>query len=160
MTRVRKAGLGLVLIGLLLLAACNQPFLYERQSNIPGASWRSLDTLQFKLEIPDDTSSYYLVATIRHTHQYEFRNVWIKLGLKAPGQDSTVFTDFNLPLATTDNWLGTGMDDVYERRVRLFQNPVRFNKKGTVTFTLQQIMREDPLQHILQAGLRLEPVRR
>ncbi len=160
MNWIHKAGLGFFLAGLTLLAACNQPFLYEKLSNIPGASWRSKDTLHFTLEIPEDTTAYYLIATIRHTSKYEFRNVWIKLGLKAPGQDSAVFTDFNLPLATAENWSGTGMNDVYERRVRLFKNPVRFAKKGTAVFTLQHIMREDPLNNVLQAGLRLEPVRR
>jgi hypothetical protein len=28
-------------------------------------------------------------------------------------------------------------------------------KKGEYSFTLQQIMREDPLQHVLNAGIRI-----
>lgn len=146
--------------GLMLHSACDQPLLYEKIVNIPGGSWKSRDTLRFSLEIPDTTTGYYLIATVRHTHMYAYRNVWIKLGLNPPTQDSTVYTDFNLPLATAESWLGTGMNDVYERRVRLFTNPVRFNKTGTALFTISHIMREDPLDNVLQVALRLEPVRR
>ena len=31
-----------------------------------------------------------------------------------------------------------------------------FRKKGTYTFTISQIMREDPLEHVLNVGLRIE----
>jgi gliding motility-associated lipoprotein GldH len=75
-----------------------------------------------------------------------------------PGSDSMTMQDFNIPLANNEQWLGAGMNDVYERRVRLFGNPVRFPATGTVQFTLNHIMREDPLPGILQAGIRIEPV--
>jgi hypothetical protein len=50
------------------------------------------------------------------------------------------------------------MNDVYERRVRLFGQAVRFGRSGQALFTLQHIMREDPLPGVLQAGIRIEPV--
>jgi hypothetical protein len=65
---------------------------------------------------------------------------------------------FDLPLAASDKWLGVGMDDIFERRVLLLPRPVKFNKTGSIEFTLQQQMRIDPLPHILQAGIRVEPV--
>ena len=52
----------------------------------------------------------------------------------------------------------TGMDDVYEHRALLFSRPVRFDRSGSVTFTLQQIMRQNPLPGVMQAGIRVEPV--
>lgn len=74
-----------------------------------------------------------------------------------PGSDSVTYQDFELPLADTEKWLGSGLNDVYDRRVRLFGVPQRFTAKGTVIFTLQHIMRDDPLTGVLQAGIRLEP---
>lgn len=52
-------------------------------------------------------------------------------------------------------WLGTGMSDVFEQRVRITRFPIQL-QKGEYVFVLGQIMREDPLQGILQAGLRVE----
>jgi hypothetical protein len=47
------------------------------------------------------------------------------------------------------------MDDVFDHRIRITQQPVRL-VAGEYTFILRQIMREDPLQKLLQAGLRVE----
>lgn len=77
---------------------------------------------------------------------------------QAPGDSAQKFM-LELPLATNEKgWLGTAMDDLYEHRVALTLDPQKFNfkKKGTYIFTLEQVMREDPLQHVLNAGIRLE----
>ena len=139
------------------ISACNQASLFERLENIPDAEWKTGEILDFSIEIPDTTQNYYLIVTIRHTYKYAYRNVWVKLGLQQPGSDSITYRDFDLPLANNERWLGVGMDDVYERRIRLFGKPVRFTSTGTARFTLQQIMRDNPLKHVLQAGIRVEP---
>jgi gliding motility-associated lipoprotein GldH len=145
------------LVSCLCITACQQVSLYERLKNIPSAAWKNGEKLDFSIEIPDTAQSYYIIVTIRHTHEYAYRNLWVKLGLQQPGTDSITYRDFDLPLANNERWLGVGMDDVYERRVRLFGKPVRFTSTGTAKFTLQQIMRDNPLKHVLQAGIRVEP---
>ena len=66
---------------------------------------------------------------------------------------------FDLLLANNENgWLAGGMDDIYEHRIALTpadQN-FYFSKKGDYTFTVEQIMREDPLKNVLNIGLRIE----
>jgi len=63
---------------------------------------------------------------------------------------------YNLTLATNEKgWLGTGMDDIYEQRV-LIQPQTKFLKPGDYHFTLEQVMREDPLLHVLNVGVRIE----
>ena len=52
-------------------------------------------------------------------------------------------------------WLGSGMDDIFEHRIAFNDKPAPF-QKGKYTFTLQQDMREDPLEHIINAGIRVE----
>lgn len=138
--------------------SCKQTGLYERLQNIPGAEWKSGEKLSFPLEVKDTGAGYNFYTTIRHTNLYPYRNIWIRLGLKMPGADTVTYQDFELPLADNEKWLGTGLNDVYDRRVRLFGVPQHFSKAGTVVFTLQQIMRDDPLPGVLQAGIRIEPV--
>jgi hypothetical protein len=48
------------------------------------------------------------------------------------------------------------MDDIYEHRQPL-TGKVRL-KAGTYKLILENIMREDPLQHVLNAGIRIEKV--
>jgi gliding motility-associated lipoprotein GldH len=141
------------------ILACEEITLYERQENVPGGAWKSGKKLSFSLEIEDTVSNFQLFTSIRHTSEYPYRNIWVRMGLQLPGSDSVTFHDFDLPLADAEKWLGTGMNDVYDRRIRLFGDPFRFPGKGKAVFTLQQIMREEELPGILQVGIRIEPVK-
>jgi gliding motility-associated lipoprotein GldH len=152
------AKVSVILLFISLSFSCKEIDLYERLKNIPGGNWQLNEKLSYSLDIKDSTKEYYIYTTIRHTATYPYRNIWVTLGLQMPGSDSMTTQDFNIPLANNEQWLGAGMNDVYERRVRLFGNPVRFPASGTVQFTLNHIMREDPLPGILQAGIRIEPV--
>jgi gliding motility-associated lipoprotein GldH len=141
------------------LTSCKQVELYERLKNVPGGNWKAGEKLSFPLTIKDTTIGYNLFVSIRHSNVYPYRNIWVRMGLQMPGQDSVSYQDFELPLADNEKWLGSGLNDIYDRRVRLFGQPQRFSKTGTVNFTLQHIMRDDPLPGVLQAGIRIEPVR-
>ena len=50
------------------------------------------------------------------------------------------------------------MDDIYEHRIPLTPvgMPFRFRKPGEYTFTIEQVMREDPLENVMNVGLRIE----
>jgi gliding motility-associated lipoprotein GldH len=61
---------------------------------------------------------------------------------------------FELQLATNEKWLATGMDDIYEHRIKL-TDPQYF-KAGVYHFSIEQIMREDPLENVMNVGLRVE----
>ena len=79
----------------------------------------------------------------------------MNLSAKLPGQDTSVRVRRDLQLATNEKgWNGTGMDDIYEHRIKL--GDPQTLKAGTYTFTLEQIMREDPLENVMNAGLRIE----
>lgn len=145
----------ILLIG---MAGCTQVDLYHRFANIKEGKWSSAQVPSFAFDIKDTVTPYNVYVVIRHTNQYAFRNIWLNVGLQQPG-DSLRKQSFEVPLASAENWLGTGMDDVFEHRESLFKKPVRFTHSGEVVFTLQQIMRQDPLPGILQAGIRVEPVR-
>lgn len=74
---------------------------------------------------------------------------------QSPG-DSVQTQQVNIVLADNKKgWLGTGMDDIFDHRARITRFPVKL-KKGDYTFTLQQNMREEPLQYMLNAGIRVE----
>ena len=95
---------------------------------------------------------------IRHEDAYHFNNIWLNVTTKAPG-DTTRNQQVDVVLADNKKgWLGTGMDDVFDHRVRITRSPVKL-KKGDYTFILQQNMREEPLQFILNAGIRVEKVK-
>lgn len=77
---------------------------------------------------------------------------------KGPG-DTVQRAQYELALANGDKgWMGSAMDDLYEHRIALTPNNQKlyFKKAGEYTFTIEQIMREDPLENIMDVGLRIE----
>lgn len=146
-------------IGLFLLlgvlAACSQLNVYEQIRPFPSHEWASGDSCEFRFTITDTAARYNIYAILRHEDAYHFNNLWVEVGTQAPGDTVKKQT---VMLTLGDNkkgWLGVGMDDVFDHRIRITQQPVPL-KAGEYKFVLRQIMREDPLQKILQAGLRVE----
>lgn len=79
--------------------------------------------------------------------------------MEVKGPKDTVIIRREFILANNKKgWLGSGMDDVFEHRIPFNNKPTPMYK-GAYTFTLQQDMREDPLNHILNAGIRVEKVK-
>ena len=93
---------------------------------------------------------------LRHDDAYRYKNIWLNITVKDPDSSYTIKREFTL--ADNSRWLGTGMDDIIEHRITFNLLPVRL-KKGSYTFILQQAMREDPLDHILNAGIRVEKIK-
>lgn len=145
----------------LYLISCTTIDLYEKSVSIPGHSWISSYKPSFTFTIKDTTSPYQLFFILRHNDQYSFNNIYINLYVKQPGQDSAKAFRCDLRLATdADGWLASGMDDIYEHRIDLnkylIENDISLRKKGDYTFSIEQIMRENPLNNVLNAGLRIE----
>ena len=151
-----------LLISLLSLffASCIKIDLYEKQVAIPSQQWSYSNVPQFTFHIDDTTSLYNVYVIIRHTDLYGYNNIWLRIGLKSPS-DSFNYQNVNLALASdAKGWEGTGMDDIYEVRKSISAAPFTFKKPGDYTFSIAQIMRENPLNNILNIGLRIEKVNR
>jgi gliding motility-associated lipoprotein GldH len=142
-----------------MVLSCNSIDLYEKTASIPGHAWSSNFKPSFTFTIRDTSTAYQLFLTLRHEDKYNYNNIYINLHTKQPGSDSIQSARYDLTLATNDKgWLGTGMDDIYEHLIPLTPSgeSFYFRKPGDYTFTVEQIMREDPLAHILNVGLRIE----
>ena len=143
----------------LVFTSCTSIDLFEKSVTIPGHKWDNTYKPSFTFTIKDTTSAYDLFVVLRHNDKYSYNNIYLNLITKQPGQDSTQKARYDLTLATDEEgWRGTGMDDIYEHRIRLTPSnqQFRFRKPGDYTFMLEQIMRENPLMNVLNVGLRIE----
>ena len=123
---------------------------------IPKHEWSANNRLSFNFIVTDSAAYYNIYMVIRHTESYHFNNIWVDLTAASPGSKPQT-QRLNVPLANANGWLGAAMDDIIEQRILLFKNPMHL-VKGNYTFTLQQVMRENPLQSVLNAGIRVEKV--
>ncbi len=147
-----------LIIACLFLASCETIDLYEKVKPIPGHEWKKSFRPSFSFTITDTAAPYQLFIILRHTEKYSYNNIWLNLHTVTPDSLRQTFL-LELPLATNEKgWLGSAIDDIYEHRIALTIDPAKLNfrKPGTYTFSLEHIMRQDPLEHVMNAGMRIE----
>lgn len=146
-----------LLPALAFLAGCGKINVYEKHADIPGFSWSKSFVPRFEFENTSAQSRYRIFLVVRHANAYKYGNLWVRLNITPKG-DSTQSEDFNIALTrNNEEWAGTGMDDIFELRRELKFQKIKLDKNiSECTFSLEQIMRDDPLKNILNVGLRIE----
>jgi gliding motility-associated lipoprotein GldH len=149
----------LMLAACIGISACNwSTGVFEKNQVFRDHTWPSSIKPEIDFDITDTASLYNIYFVVRHTDAYHFNNMYVRATVKEPGDARGRSGDYDLQLATNNKgWIGTAMDDIYDARL-LIQPKTRFRKAGTYHITLEQLMREDPLQYVLSAGLRVERV--
>lgn len=139
---------------LLLASACRQVEVFEKNTPIPHYKWNHSFPATGSFSIQDTASSYNIYVVLRHTDAYQYNNIWLNIGLQSPG-DTMYHQKVNLVLGHDGTgWEGSGMNDIWEVR-KLIRGNTRFIKKGVYQFNIFQVMRDNPLPHVMSAGLRV-----
>lgn len=126
---------------------------YEKTVVVPNYAWASGFRPTFTFEITDTMSAYNIYVITRHTDAYHYNNLWINFTSIAPASIAET-QKLNLKLGDNRRWLGSSMDDIIEHRILVNKNPVKL-KPGKYIFMLQNIMREDPLEEMMNVGIRV-----
>ena len=146
------------IIAIALLTSCQTKQLFEQNTIYPDHHWASKQVNEYQFTIDDSLARYKVFFVIRHHNAYHYKNIWLQLNTTAPN-DSVSKQALNLNLADDEKgWLGTGMDDIYDQRIPIYNEPIHL-KKGVYKFAMQHTMREDPLDNILSTGIRVEKVK-
>ena len=144
-----------IAIFVLLLSACQTVDLYENFTSFKEHTWKNTEKPSFTFNVADTSSLYNFYFVLRNEDAYSYKNIWLDIKIKEP--DTTISIRREFILADNKKWLGTAMDDIVEHRIPFNSAPTKL-KKGKYEFTISQIMREDPLPHILAAGIRVQKV--
>jgi gliding motility-associated lipoprotein GldH len=154
-----RKGLNLLAVAILvciMAVSCQKIDLYEKNVTIPRHEWSSSFKPQFKFDITDTSAAYDIFIVLRHNEKYSWNNIWLELATQIPGDTAVRKEKYELGLANNKGWLGVAMDDIYEQRVRITPRDGVALKKGEYVFTIGHVMRENPLQNIMNIGLRVE----
>jgi gliding motility-associated lipoprotein GldH len=144
---------GIFLLFSMVLCSCNEVDLFEKNINIPNIKWQNNYNATGQFTIIDTNAIYKVYVVIRHTDAYLYNNIWLNIDLHAQGDTSNI-QKINLSLGTdAQGWKGVGMNDIWEVRELIAKIPL---KKTTYNFSIAQIMRDNPLLHIMNVGLRVE----
>lgn len=145
----------IIFIAILFFTSCTTLDVFEKSIPFPTHSWKSNDTTKVNFDITDTSSFYNFYLVLRHQEKYPYKNIWLSITVNDPDTISNFKREFIL--ADNNKWLGSTTDDITDHRIIFNPQPIRL-KKGSYSFTLQQIMREHPLPYILSAGIRVQKV--
>ncbi|HMO61992.1 MAG TPA: gliding motility lipoprotein GldH [Ferruginibacter sp.] len=139
-----------------LFTGCTPINVYEKNTTIPQYNWSNSLKPSFDFNITDTTSQYSIYVVLRHTDAYRYNNIWLNVQAQFPG-DTLRSQRLELVLGNdASGWEGTGMNDIWEVRKPITKGPAKFPRPGTYRFTLEQVMRDNPLPHIMSVGIRVE----
>ncbi len=135
----------------IIFIACEKN-THENYHSFHEKGWHTDSAITFNYIITDTNKTYNFRLKIRHTVDYEFRNLFVFLEDK---NKDTV----EINLATkSGKWLGKGVSNI--REVEYFIAKRRsFSKEGTYSVKIEQAMRYgekekiEVLQQILDVGL-------
>ena len=138
-----------------LLSACGPNYLYEETTPLPKAGWTYADTLDFTLSIEDTLALYNLYLEIEHATTYSYQNLYAQIYTRFPSGERKGQT-ISLELADkTGAWQGDcGKENC--RFLAPIQMKAFFNEVGEYVFTLEQYMRESPVEGVQAVGMKLE----
>ena len=147
----------LILILSIAFISCREIDLFEKNVAVPNMQWFNNYNATGSFIIKDTTSTYNVLIVLRHTDAYLYNNIWLNVGLQAPEDAGLKYQKINLTLGNdAKGWEGIGMNDIWEVRKLISGVPKKFIKAGTYNFSIAQLMRDNPLQHVISVGLSIQ----
>ena len=148
-----------ILMLILGLLSCAPSGYYQKDYAIVDGSWTHENVLEFKVEITDTQANYNSFLLIRHDDNYPTSNIWLKTSISAPNDTAMVYEN-RLELLMTDSDgkpLGKNFGDIWEQKKHLTTLP-RFTAPGVYTIKIEQVMRSNPLEGIMNVGFQVEKI--
>jgi gliding motility-associated lipoprotein GldH len=139
----------------LLLTACNNDVIFEKNIAIPDGSWDYANKLPFEFEVTDTTKTYQVLLDIQHAGDFGFQNCYVQISTRFPnGEEKKQPVSLELA-AQSGIWVGECSGNDCEVEIPL-QAKARFKQPGKHSITVEQFMRVNPLPGIKAIGLKIK----
>ena len=127
---------------------------YIQYHDVKDGEWNYKDNITFNMEIKDTSSLYDLYVNLRHTGNYQFKNLWVLTHTTYPS-GKTLTERKNLLLLDNDGrWFGNGVNNFFDVQISL-QDSAKFPELGNYQIMLEQHMRLNPIKDIYSVGLKV-----
>ena len=119
---------------------------------IPEEGWSRYHIPGFEAQINDSEGSYNIDISLRNSYKYPYRNIFLFVSTTAPG-GQTIKDTLEFQLADEKgNWHGRGLGDIKSLTLP-YKSNVMFPDTGIYSFSIEQGMRRDVLEGIIDVGL-------
>jgi len=152
---MKKTAFYFLLFSLLALYSCDKKRFYDESAKIPVNGWHKDSIAVFNIQITDTLQFYKFFINLRNNENYRYSNFYLFLNTRLPNDLRTRDTIEMILADFTGKWLGKGFGTLRDNQILIREN-LRFPRKGTYHFTIEQAMREEVLKGIENVGIRVE----
>lgn len=143
-----------------LLGCTPEGVLFQADVPVPGDAWDRSFTPEFGFAVTDTVSQYDLVIDIRHTGDYPFSDLYLFVDMYGPdGRHARDTVECRLA-DPTGRWYGKGTGFIFAGRTVaarvLYRHGSRFPAAGDYRIRLEQAMRTERLEGVLDVGVSVE----
>jgi len=139
----------------LFFIACDSSRVFDENKNFDNQIWHRDSSLVFNVEITDTLAVYNIYLNNRISSKYAHSNLYLFIDTELPNKQTFRDTVECLLLDPSGKPLGKGFGNVWSNKIP-FRKHIRFPLSGTYVFKIEQAMRIEKLDQILDAGLRIE----
>ncbi len=142
---------------LFFTAGCTDNAIIDQSESIPNQNWTYAKPIKITADVQDISKPYHVYVNFRHTADYKYANIWIKVTeVAADKTKKSERQEFQLALPDGE-WMGKGSGNLYSYQL-ILHDKFKFPVKGKYTYLIEQNMRDNPLRAVSDIGLRIEPV--
>lgn len=157
MKPVKISFLFVVLLATVLASCQDQSVIVDTNIELDKHNWSYTEKVRIPLSIESADIPFNLYLNLRHTSDYKYSNIFLLIHITGPdGKKITERREFKLAQPDGE-WLGSGSGNLYSYQI-IFKEDYKFPLKGKYMIELEQNMRDNPLDHITDAGIRVERV--
>jgi gliding motility-associated lipoprotein GldH len=144
----------LLIFTAMLFVACNDGAIVDTFEAVPNQNWTYIKPIKASINVEDSTKTYHIYINFRHTVDYKYANIWLRLHVIGPKlKDEPLRQEFQLALPNGE-WLGSGTGNLFSYQL-IFKEGYKFPSKGKYTILVEQNMRDNPLKDISDVGVRI-----
>ena len=138
----------------IIVYSCQDSNYFEENKIINNRSWEYSGNPTFNVHIDDVHAKYDFYINLRHTNFYPYANLVTHLHVKGNKLKETQFaSEIKLALKGGE-WVGKNAGSLYEVQ-HLVKKEFTFPDTGMYVFTIEQNMKDNPLKHINDVGLKI-----
>ncbi len=143
----------LFVIGCIVIS-CEKKYFFSEYQSVNIKNWAATDTLTYNVKMDAISTSYQYSISVRHSKEYEFSNLWLKVIIKGK-QIDTAFR-YEIPLFKVDGKpYGKKSGSLITQTVPL-RTALPLSAKDNYHIQIIQLMRKEPLYGIADIGLMVE----
>jgi gliding motility-associated lipoprotein GldH len=135
--------------------ACATAPIFEENKEIAEYKWDYKAPITFDINIADTNKYCNIYINLRINGDYKYSNMFMWVYETLP--DKTVNKERVEFILADDRgkWLGKGFGDIHNYQLQ-YKPRIKFKQTGIYTYSLEQNMRDDILENVVSAGVRVE----